>query len=40
MVTYHTIPDSVEETIQAADALMYEVKRNGKNDVRHAVLKP
>lgn len=40
MVTYHIIPDSVEETIQAADALMYEVKHNGKNDVRHAVLKP
>ena len=40
MVTYHTIPDSVEETIQAADRLMYEVKHNGKNDIRHAVLTP
>ena len=40
MVTCHTIPDSVEKAIQAADALMYEVKHNGKNDVRHAVLNP
>jgi diguanylate cyclase (GGDEF)-like protein len=39
LATYHTIPDSFEETIQAADALMYEVKHNGKNDIRHAVLK-
>ena len=40
MATYHMIPDSVEETIRAADALMYEVKHNGKNDVRHAIFKP
>jgi len=40
MVTYHNIPDSVEEPIQAADRLMYEVKHNGKNDIRHAVLTP
>lgn len=40
MVTYHTIPDSVEQAIQAADALMYEVKHNGKNDIRHMVLTP
>ena len=38
LVTYHAIPDSVEETIRAADALMYEVKHKGKNDLRHAVL--
>ncbi len=40
MVTYHTIPNSVDETIQTADALMYEVKHHGKNNVRHAVFKP
>jgi diguanylate cyclase (GGDEF)-like protein len=38
LVTYHGTPDSVEETIRSADALMYEVKHNGKNDVRHAVF--
>ena len=40
IVTCHDTPDSIEEAILAADALMYEVKHNGKNDVRHAVLDP
>lgn len=30
-VSYKTLPDSVEEVIRQADALMYEVKRSGKN---------
>lgn len=40
VVTCHYTPDSIEEAILAADALMYEVKHNGKNDARHAVLDP
>lgn len=39
VATYLSVPDSVEETVKAADQLMYEVKHNGKNDIRHAVLK-
>ncbi len=39
VATYHSVPDSVEETIRAADELMYQVKHNGKNNIRHAVLK-
>ena len=40
LATYHAVPDSVEEAIKAADELMYHVKHNGKNNIRHAVLKP
>ena len=39
LATYHTVPDSVDETIKAADELMYHVKHNGKNNIRHAVIK-
>ncbi|WP_319524372.1 diguanylate cyclase [uncultured Desulfosarcina sp.] len=39
MATYHSVPENVEETIRAADRLMYQVKHDGKNDIRHAVLK-
>ena len=39
VATYHSTPETVEETIRAADQLMYEVKHNGKNGIRHAVLK-
>ncbi|GAB6906193.1 conserved membrane hypothetical protein [Desulfosarcina cetonica] len=39
MATYHRVPESVDETIRAADRLMYAVKHNGKNDLKHAVLK-
>ena len=39
VATYHSTPENVEETIRAADQLMYEVKHNGKNGIRHAVLK-
>lgn len=39
VATYRSVPDSVEETIRAADELMYQVKHNGKNNIRHAVLK-
>ncbi|MCB2148622.1 MAG: GGDEF domain-containing protein [Deltaproteobacteria bacterium] len=39
VATYHAAPDSVEETIKAADELMYQVKHNGKNNIRQAVFK-
>jgi len=39
LATYHSVPESVEETIMAADKLMYEVKHNGKNNIRHGVMK-
>ncbi len=39
VATYRSVPENVEEAIRAADELMYEVKHNGKNDIRHAVLK-
>jgi len=38
VATYNAVPDSVEETIRAADELMYQVKHNGKNSIRHAVI--
>jgi diguanylate cyclase (GGDEF)-like protein len=39
VATYHSAPDCVDETIKAADELMYHVKHNGKNNIRQAVLK-
>jgi len=39
VATYETVPANVEETIKAADRLMYQVKHDGKNDIRHEVLK-
>ena len=39
LATYHSVPDSVYETIKAADELMYHVKHHGKNNIRHAVIK-
>ena len=35
LVTYERAPESVEEMLVAADALMYEAKQAGKNRVRH-----
>ena len=37
-VTCLETPDSSSQVLEAADALMYEVKRAGKNAVRHGVL--
>lgn len=34
VVTCYTPPDSIDELIQQADALMYEVKKNGKGGIR------
>jgi diguanylate cyclase (GGDEF)-like protein len=39
LASYHSAPDSVDETIKAADELMYHVKHNGKNNIRQTVLK-
>lgn len=36
-VTYRAAPLSVAEMVKSADALMYEVKREGKNMIRHRV---
>jgi PleD family two-component response regulator len=36
-VTYIAIPETVAETIQIADNLMYTVKNSSKNDVRYSV---
>jgi diguanylate cyclase (GGDEF)-like protein len=40
LATYRSTPNSIDETIKAADELMYQVKRNGKNNIRHAVIDP
>ena len=37
-VTFLTPPDSVDDMINAADALMYEAKRGGKSGHRHVIL--
>lgn len=38
MVTYLKAPPSTEEMIRVADRLMYEVKDNGKNELRHLIV--
>ncbi len=38
LVTYLSPPHSMEAAIKVADQLMYQVKRSGKNDIRHAVI--
>jgi diguanylate cyclase (GGDEF)-like protein len=37
VVTFLTPPESVDEVVRAADSLMYEVKRGGKNSIRHEI---
>lgn len=37
MLTCTVAPDTVDEIITLADNLMYEVKRSGKNGIRHAL---
>lgn len=36
-VTFLKPPESVDQMVREADHMMYSVKRNGKNEVRHAV---
>jgi diguanylate cyclase (GGDEF)-like protein len=38
VAVFLTAPDSVDDAIRRADALMYEVKRSGKNAVRYRVF--
>jgi diguanylate cyclase (GGDEF)-like protein/PAS domain S-box-containing protein len=35
LVTFDPVPDKTEHMVQKADDLMYEVKRQGKNAIRH-----
>jgi diguanylate cyclase (GGDEF)-like protein len=37
VATFHTTPESLDELIEKADALMYTVKQGGKNAVRQEV---
>jgi PleD family two-component response regulator len=34
----HSIEEAIEEAIKVADELMYQVKRRGKIDTKHAVI--
>jgi diguanylate cyclase (GGDEF)-like protein len=36
-ITFRTIPSTIEEMIKKTDSLMYTVKKEGKNDIRHMV---
>jgi diguanylate cyclase (GGDEF)-like protein len=38
LATYRSPPHNIEEAIKVADELMYQVKRSGKNDIKHAVM--
>ena len=38
LVTFLFTPESVDETIKVADELMYQVKHNGKDDIKHMVI--
>jgi diguanylate cyclase (GGDEF)-like protein len=37
VVSFHTVPPTVNELIQTADELMYSIKTDGKNKIRYAV---
>ena len=37
-LTYEALPESLDQLIQGADRLMYDVKHNGKNSIRYAVM--
>ena len=38
-ITFFALPNSVDEILETADNLMYEVKKNGKNGIKHRSLK-
>lgn len=38
IITFQTAPQTLAELVKTADELMYEVKKNGKNDIRHQVF--
>ena len=33
LATFKSLPDSIDEMIRAADSLMYEAKKGGKNSI-------
>ncbi|MEK7448876.1 MAG: GGDEF domain-containing protein, partial [Planctomycetota bacterium] len=37
-LTYITLPDSIDDIIIKADHLMYSVKNNGKNAIKHELV--
>ncbi|MFO7560203.1 MAG: GGDEF domain-containing protein [Desulfobacterales bacterium] len=39
IATYECMPENIEEMIHKADMLMYAAKKNGKNTIRHQVLR-
>ena len=39
LASYESAPDSVEEMVAGADALLYDAKHAGKDTVRHALLR-
>jgi diguanylate cyclase (GGDEF)-like protein len=40
VATFTTVPETVDAMIHAADDLMYEAKREGKNKIRHRLVDP
>lgn len=38
VVTFHAVPDSANEIVRRADDLMYSVKKQGKNQVKFAIV--
>ncbi len=36
-ITYYTIPQSVDQAIEQVDHLMYDIKNNGKNGLKHKI---
>ena len=37
-VTFLTLPNSVDEILEIVDTLMYEIKKNGKNGIKHQLF--
>jgi len=37
-ITFHQIPDTIDEIIQRADDLMYQVKKTGKNNIQFSIF--
>lgn len=37
-VTFLSLPDSIEQMLEQADSLMYQVKQSGKNAIKHQVF--
>jgi diguanylate cyclase (GGDEF)-like protein len=37
VVSFHTVPQTVNELIKTADELMYSIKASGKNEIRYAI---